>query len=102
LILVFGCIKGRFTVKKPIRSAWQIVVVGGPAALAALLPAKLFNSQLKKWFWDPFECHWLCQCREIAVFTALAKPVAHFFNRLLALIPASHIWRAGSRITRFR
>ena len=29
-------------------------------------------------------CHWLCQCREIAAFSALAEPVAHFFNRLLA------------------
>jgi hypothetical protein len=38
---------------------------------------------LKKWFLDNFECHWLCQCHEIVVFLALAKPVAHFFNRLL-------------------
>ena len=29
---VFGCVKGTFTVKKPIRSAWQTAVVGGLAA----------------------------------------------------------------------
>jgi VIT1/CCC1 family predicted Fe2+/Mn2+ transporter len=40
-LLVFGYIKGRFTVKKPIRSAWQTVVVGGLAAAAAFLLAKL-------------------------------------------------------------
>ena len=40
-LLVFGYIKGRFTVKKPIRSAWQTVVVGGLAASAAFLLAKL-------------------------------------------------------------
>ena len=28
-LLVFGYVKGRFTVKKPFRSAWQTVVVGG-------------------------------------------------------------------------
>jgi vacuolar iron transporter family protein len=42
-LLVFGYIKGRFTVKKPIRSAWQTVVVGGLAASAAFLLAKLFS-----------------------------------------------------------
>jgi hypothetical protein len=31
-----------------------------------------------------FECHRLRQCREIRGNTALAKPVAHFFNGLLA------------------
>jgi vacuolar iron transporter family protein len=40
-LLVFGYIVGRFTVKKPIRSAWQTVVVGGLAAAAAFLLAKL-------------------------------------------------------------
>jgi VIT1/CCC1 family predicted Fe2+/Mn2+ transporter len=40
-LLAFGYIKGRFTVKKPIRSAWQTVVVGGLAASAAFLLAKL-------------------------------------------------------------
>jgi vacuolar iron transporter family protein len=40
-LLVFGYIKGRFTVKRPIRSAWQTVVVGGLAAAAAFLLAKL-------------------------------------------------------------
>jgi hypothetical protein len=29
------------------------------------------------------ERHWLCQCCEIRVFSALAEPVAHFFNGLL-------------------
>ena len=40
-LLVFGYIKGRFTVKRPFRSAWQTVVVGGLAASAAFLLAKL-------------------------------------------------------------
>jgi len=26
-------------------------------------------------------CHWLRQCREIAAFSTLAEPVAHFFNK---------------------
>ena len=38
---VFGYIKGRFTVKRPFRSAWQTVVVGGLAAAAAYVIAKL-------------------------------------------------------------
>jgi vacuolar iron transporter family protein len=42
-LLVFGYIKGRFTVKTPIRSAWQTVVVGGLAASAAFLLAKLLS-----------------------------------------------------------
>jgi VIT1/CCC1 family predicted Fe2+/Mn2+ transporter len=29
-LLVFGYVKGRFTTAKPLRSAWQTVVVGGP------------------------------------------------------------------------
>ena len=39
-LLVFGYIKGRFTVKKPIRSAWQTAVVGGLAAAAAFAIAR--------------------------------------------------------------
>jgi vacuolar iron transporter family protein len=42
-LLVFGYIKGRFTVKKPIRSAWQTVVVGGLAATAAFVLAKMIG-----------------------------------------------------------
>ena len=42
-LLVFGYVKGRFTVKTPIRSAWQTAVVGGLAAAAAFLLAKLFS-----------------------------------------------------------
>jgi VIT1/CCC1 family predicted Fe2+/Mn2+ transporter len=42
-LLAFGYVKGRFTVKKPLRSAWQTVVVGGLAASAAFLLAKLFS-----------------------------------------------------------
>jgi vacuolar iron transporter family protein len=42
-LLVFGYIKGRFTVKKPIRSAWQTVLVGGLAATAAFVLAKLIG-----------------------------------------------------------
>src|SRR5438128_2182872 len=40
-LLVFGYIKGRFTVKSPFRSAWQTAVVGGLAAAAAFVIAKL-------------------------------------------------------------
>jgi VIT1/CCC1 family predicted Fe2+/Mn2+ transporter len=39
-LLVFGYIKGRFTTARPIRSAWQTVVVGGLAATAAFVIAK--------------------------------------------------------------
>ena len=42
-LLVFGYVKGRFTVKKPLRSAWQTVVVGGLAATAAFVLAKMIN-----------------------------------------------------------
>ena len=42
-LLVFGYVKGRFTVKKPFRSAWQTVVVGGLAATAAFVLAKLLG-----------------------------------------------------------
>ena len=40
-LLVFGYVKGRFTVRKPLRSAWQTAVVGGLAAAAAFSIAKL-------------------------------------------------------------
>jgi VIT1/CCC1 family predicted Fe2+/Mn2+ transporter len=39
-LFVFGFIKGRFTTARPLRSAWQTVVVGGLAAAAAFLIAK--------------------------------------------------------------
>ena len=39
-LLVFGSVKGRFTTAKPLRSAWQTVVVGGLAATAAFVIAK--------------------------------------------------------------
>jgi VIT1/CCC1 family predicted Fe2+/Mn2+ transporter len=39
-LLVFGYIKGRFTTTRPLRSAWQTVVVGGLAATAAFVIAK--------------------------------------------------------------
>ena len=42
-LLVFGYVKGRFTVKRPIRSAWQTVLVGGLAATAAFVLAKMIN-----------------------------------------------------------
>ena len=38
---VFGYVKGRFTVKRPIRSTWQTIAVGGLAAAAAFVLAKL-------------------------------------------------------------
>jgi vacuolar iron transporter family protein len=40
-LLVFGYVKGRFTVKRPLRSAWQTALVGGIAASAAYAIAKL-------------------------------------------------------------
>jgi len=40
-LLVFGYIKGRFTVRKPLRSAWQTALVGSLAAAAAFAIAKL-------------------------------------------------------------
>jgi VIT1/CCC1 family predicted Fe2+/Mn2+ transporter len=39
-LLVFGYVKGRFTTARPLRSAWQTVVVGGLAATAAFVIAK--------------------------------------------------------------
>jgi VIT1/CCC1 family predicted Fe2+/Mn2+ transporter len=42
-LLVFGYVKGRLTTPKPLRSAWQTVVVGGLAATAAFLTAKLIG-----------------------------------------------------------
>jgi vacuolar iron transporter family protein len=39
-LLTFGYIKGRFTTARPLRSAWQTVVVGGLAATAAFVIAK--------------------------------------------------------------
>jgi VIT1/CCC1 family predicted Fe2+/Mn2+ transporter len=42
-LAVFGYVKGRFTVKKPVRSAWQTVVVGGLAAAAAYVIARLIT-----------------------------------------------------------
>ena len=42
-LLVFGYVKGRFTVKKPVRSAWQTALVGGLAAAAAFAIAKAIS-----------------------------------------------------------
>jgi VIT1/CCC1 family predicted Fe2+/Mn2+ transporter len=42
-LLVFGYIKGRFTTARPFRSAWQTAVVGGLAASAAFVIAKLIG-----------------------------------------------------------
>jgi vacuolar iron transporter family protein len=39
-LLVFGYVKGRFTTARPFRSAWQTVIVGGLAAMAAFVIAK--------------------------------------------------------------
>jgi vacuolar iron transporter family protein len=40
---VFGYVKGRFATARPFRSAWQTVVVGGLAATAAFVIAKLIG-----------------------------------------------------------
>jgi VIT1/CCC1 family predicted Fe2+/Mn2+ transporter len=42
-LLVFGNVKGRFTTARPFRSAWQTVIVGGLAATAAFVIAKLIG-----------------------------------------------------------
>jgi vacuolar iron transporter family protein len=42
-LLVFGYVKGKFTGSKPIKSAIQTVVIGGIAATAAFLLAKLIG-----------------------------------------------------------
>ena len=39
-LTVFGYIKGRFTTARPLRSAWQTVLVGGFAGAAAYLIAR--------------------------------------------------------------
>jgi vacuolar iron transporter family protein len=39
----FGFIKGRFATHRPMRSAWQTVLVGGLAATAAFAMAKLIG-----------------------------------------------------------
>jgi VIT1/CCC1 family predicted Fe2+/Mn2+ transporter len=42
-LLVFGYVKGRFTTARPFRSAWQTVVVGGLAATAAFVIARMIG-----------------------------------------------------------
>jgi predicted membrane protein (TIGR00267 family) len=42
-LLVFGYVKGRFTTARPLRSAWQTVIVGGLAATAAFVIARLIG-----------------------------------------------------------
>jgi vacuolar iron transporter family protein len=42
-LLAFGYVKGKFTTARPLRSAWQTAVVGGLAATAAFLIAKLIG-----------------------------------------------------------
>lgn len=42
-LLVFGYVKGRFTTPRPFRSAWQTAIVGGLAATAAFVIAKVIG-----------------------------------------------------------
>ena len=42
-LFVFGFIKGRFTTNRPVRSAWQTVLVGGVAAAAAFAIARMIG-----------------------------------------------------------
>jgi len=42
-LFVFGFIKGRFTTNRPLRSAWQTVLVGGVAAAAAFAIARMIG-----------------------------------------------------------
>jgi VIT1/CCC1 family predicted Fe2+/Mn2+ transporter len=44
-LLLFGYVKGRFTTNRPMRSAWQTLTVGGLAAGAAFVIAKLIGSE---------------------------------------------------------
>jgi VIT1/CCC1 family predicted Fe2+/Mn2+ transporter len=44
-LAIFGYIKGRFTGKTPLRSAWQTVAVGGLAAGAAFVLARSIGGQ---------------------------------------------------------
>ena len=42
-LLVFGYVKGRFTGTRPWRSAFQTMLIGGVAAAAAFLIARVFS-----------------------------------------------------------
>ncbi len=42
-LLLFGFVKGRFTTARPMRSAWQTLLVGGLAAVAAFSIARLIS-----------------------------------------------------------
>ena len=42
-LLVFGYVKGRYTVRRPFKSAWQTAAIGGVAAAAAFAIAKLIE-----------------------------------------------------------
>src|SRR5947208_2709813 len=42
-LLVFGYVKGRYTGTRPGRSAWQTTLIGGLAAAAAFLIARLIT-----------------------------------------------------------
>jgi predicted membrane protein (TIGR00267 family) len=42
-LVVFGYVKGKFTTPRPLRSAWQTALVGGLAATAAFVIAKLIG-----------------------------------------------------------
>jgi VIT1/CCC1 family predicted Fe2+/Mn2+ transporter len=43
-LLIFGYIKGRFTGARPVKSAWQTALIGGLAAAAAFLIARVFSA----------------------------------------------------------
>ena len=42
-LFAFGYVKGHFTVAKPLKSAWQTLAIGGAAASAAFVIAKLLS-----------------------------------------------------------
>lgn len=44
-LLIFGYVKGRFTTQRPLRSAWQTVLVGALAAAAAFATARLLEAR---------------------------------------------------------
>src|SRR5207237_3276281 len=47
-LLVFGYVKGTFTVRRPLRSAWQTAVGGGLAAAAAFSIAKFITCAIDR------------------------------------------------------
>jgi VIT1/CCC1 family predicted Fe2+/Mn2+ transporter len=63
-LAVFGYIKGRFTTARPLRSAWQTVLVGGLAAAAAFGIAKLIETKTEPERQAHHPAKWPCVLRQ--------------------------------------